>query len=113
MPIMPTIYQWDEHIGSKENSTKVESSQSKTHEVSTYDFTICMKKISYVRMMRVNLVSDAYDAITSYDYAMYLPDIQDGEKAILRFSVASRSSAYPQFTFTINSTAISINIASS
>ena len=34
---------------------------------------------------------------------MYLPDIQDGEKAMLRFSVASRSSAYSQFTFTINS----------
>lgn len=95
----------DEHIGLKKRiQQKAESSQSKTHEVSTYDFYDLYEKDQLCPNDEGRIwFSDAYDAITSYDYAMHLPDIQDGEKAMLRFSVASRSSAYSQFTFTINS----------
>lgn len=94
----------DASVGVKKRiKQKSEPSSNKTHEISSYEFYDVYEKdeVSPQEVGRI-WFSDAFDAVTSYNYSMTLPELVSGANAKLRFCLASYSSSYANFKATIN-----------
>ncbi|MDD4209471.1 MAG: type IX secretion system sortase PorU, partial [Bacteroidales bacterium] len=95
----------DKNIGLKKRVSAIsESTMPKTHEVSSFNYYEVYEKdaISPNELSRI-WFSEVYDAVITHSYSLTIPELVNGEKAILRFSVAAKSpSAYSRFTATVN-----------
>jgi len=95
----------DKNIGLKKRVSMIsESTMPKTHDVSSFNFYNVYEKdaISPNELSRI-WFSEVYDAVTTHNYSFTMPELVNGEKATLRFSVAAKSpSGYSRFTATVN-----------